>query len=70
MDALTMSWVNTRAAHLLSVHRMMPIEVGNGQKEKFDTNYDDQLMYIQNAETILFPYSTSEDRLGISRTMY
>ena len=33
MDALVMPWVNARAAHLLSVHRMMPIEVGNGQEE-------------------------------------
>ena len=52
MDALAMPWVNARVVHLLSVHRMMPVEVGDGQKEKFDTNYDDQLMYTQNAETI------------------
>ena len=46
MDTLAMPWTNARAAHLLSVHRMMPMEVGNGQKEKFDMNDDDQLMYI------------------------
>ena len=34
MDALVMPWANARAVHLLSVHRMMPIEVGNGQEEK------------------------------------
>ena len=28
------------------------MEVGDGQKEKFDTNDDDQLMYTQNVETI------------------
>ena len=52
MDALAMPWANARAAHLLSVHRMMPIEVGNGQEEKFDVNDDDPLMYTQKVETI------------------
>ena len=54
MDALAMPWANARAAHLLLVSGMMPVEVGDGQKEKFDMN--DQLMYTQNAETIE-PYS-------------
>ena len=36
MDALTMPWANARAEHLLSVCRMIPMEVGDGQKEKFD----------------------------------
>ena len=35
MDALVMLWENTRVAHLLLVHRMMPMEVGDGHKEKF-----------------------------------
>ena len=52
MDALVMPWVDARVAHLLLVHRMTPMEVGDGQKEKFDTNDDDQLMYTQNVETI------------------
>ena len=52
MDALAMPWANARVAHLLLVHRMMPMEVGDGQKEKFDMNDDDQLMYTQNTETI------------------
>ena len=47
-----MPWANTRVAHLLLVHRMMPMEVGDGQKAKFYTNHDDQLMYTQNVETI------------------
>ena len=34
MDALAMPWANARVAHLLSVHRMAPIEVGGGQEEK------------------------------------
>ena len=45
MDALAMPWVNARAAHLLSMCRMMPMEVGDGQKEKFDTN--DQLCILR-----------------------
>ena len=52
MDALVTPWANARAAHLLLVHRMMPIEVGNGQEERFNMNDDDQLMYTQKAETI------------------
>ena len=47
-----MPWANARAAHLLLVHRMMPMEVGDGQEEKLDMNDDDQLMYTQNVETI------------------
>ena len=52
MDALEMPWANGRVAHLLSVHRMTPMEVGDGHEEKFDMNDNDQLMYTQKAETI------------------
>ena len=52
MDALATPWVNARVAHLLSVHRMAPAEVGEGQKEEVGTNSYDQLMYTQNVETI------------------
>ena len=51
MDALAMPWANARVAHLLSVHRMMTIGVGNGQEEKFDVNDYDSLMYTQKVET-------------------
>ena len=70
MDALVTPWVNARTAHLLSVHRMMPMEVGDGQKEKFDMNDDDQLMYTQNVETIelfsshLVPVKTGRAYMG------
>ena len=57
MDALATPWANARVAHLLSVCRMMPMEVGDGQEEKFDTNDNDQLMYTQKAETIV-PFSS------------
>ena len=52
MDALATPWANARVAHLLLVHRMMPMEVGDGQKEKFNTKDNDQLMYTQNVETV------------------
>ena len=52
MDALVMPWVNARVTHLLSVHRMMPKEVVDGQKEEVDVNGYDQLMYTKNGETI------------------
>ena len=32
MDALEMPWANARAAHLLLVHRMTPMEVGDSQE--------------------------------------
>ena len=52
MDALVMPWVNARVAHLLSVYRMMAMEVGEGQEEKLDMNDDDRFMYTQKVETI------------------
>ena len=52
MDALAMLWANARVVHPLSVCRMMPMEVDDGQKEGVDTNGYDQLMYTQNTETI------------------
>ena len=45
MDALVTPWVNGRVAHLLLVHRKMPVEVGDAQKEEVDVNRYDQLMY-------------------------
>ena len=52
VDALAMPWANARVAHLLSVCRMMTLEVGDGLKEEPDPDSYDQLMYTQNAETI------------------
>ena len=52
MDALAILWANARVVHLLSVCRMVPVEVGEGQKEEVGTNGYDQLMYTQNVETI------------------
>ena len=52
VDALATPWANARVAHLLSVHRMMTMEVGDGLKEESDPDGYDQLMYTQNVETI------------------
>ena len=57
MDALATPWANARAAHLLAVQWMMPVEVGNGQEKGYDTNKDSPLMYTQKAET-LEPFSS------------
>ena len=52
VDTLVMLWANARVAHLLSVHRMATMEVGDSLKEKVDADGYDQLMYTQNIETI------------------
>ena len=57
MDTLAMPWGNTRAAQLLAVRRMMPVEVGNNQEERYDTDKDSPLMYTQKSET-LEPFSS------------
>ena len=57
VDALMMLWANARVVHLLLVHRMMSVEVGDGQKEEVDENSYNQLMYTQNVETIEPSYS-------------
>ena len=57
MDALAMPWANARAAHLLAVRRMTPMEVGDSQEERYDTDDDNPLMYTQKAET-LEPFSS------------
>ena len=57
MDTMAMPWANARASHLLAVHRVMPMEVGDGQGEKSNMNDDYQLMYTQKVET-LEPFSS------------
>ena len=70
MDALAMPWVNARAAHLLAVRRMMPVEVGNDQEEEYNTDKDSLLMYTQKIETLdpfsshVVPMKTTKAYLG------
>ena len=52
MDALAMPWANARAAPLLAVWRMTPMEVGDSQEKRYDTDNDNPLMYTQKAETL------------------
>ena len=52
VDALVMPWANARVAHLLLVHRMMSMEVGDGLKKELGPDSYDQSIYTQNVETI------------------
>ena len=57
MDALAMPWANARAAHLLAIRRMTPVEVGGDWEEGCETDQDSPLMYTQKVET-LEPFSS------------
>ena len=57
MDALAMLLANARAAHLLAVRRMTPVEVGNDQERGCDTDQDSPLRYTQKVET-MEPFSS------------
>ena len=52
MDALAMPWANARAAHLLAIRRMTPVEVGNDWEEGCETDQNSPLMYTQKVETL------------------
>ena len=52
INALAMPWANARVAHLLLVHRMMTVEVGDSIKEEPNLDGYDQVMFTQNVETI------------------
>ena len=47
-----MPWANARAAHLLAVRRMVPIEVGDTDEKGNDANQDGFVMYTQKVENI------------------
>ena len=47
-----MPWVNARVAHLLLVHRMTAIKVGDSIPEESSSDNYDQVMFTQNVETI------------------
>ena len=66
VDALVMPWVNARVVHLLLVHRMVTMEVGDSLKEEVDTDGYDQLMYTQNVETIE-PFSSHVMPVNVGR---
>ena len=57
MDALAMPWVNARAAHLLAIRRMAPVEAEDTHEKGYDTDQDSFVMYTQKVET-LEPFSS------------
>ena len=65
IDILVMPWANARVAHLLSVHRMIAIEVGDGILEEPSSDNYDQVMFTQDVETIeAFPSHVVPVKLG------
>ena len=52
IDALAMPWANARMAHLLLVHRMTAVKVGDGIAEESSSDDYDQVMFTQNVKTI------------------
>ena len=57
MDALAMPWANARAAHLLAIWRMVPVEVEGDRKEGYDTSQEGFIMHTRKVE-ILEPFSS------------
>ena len=66
IDALAMLWANARVAHLLSVCRMMTMEVGDGIVEEPSPDGYDTVMFTQNMETI-DPYSSCMVQVKVGR---
>ena len=70
LDALAMPWENERAAHLLAIRRMVPVEVEDTHEKGYDTNQDSFVMYTQKVETLepfsshVIPVKTMEAYLG------
>ena len=52
INTLATPWVNARVAHLLSVHRMTVVKVGDGTVEECSTDNYNKVMFTQNIETI------------------
>ena len=69
MDTLAMLWANARAAHLLTIRRMMPVEVGNDQEGGMNTDQDSPLMYTQKVET-LEPFSSHVIPMKMTETYW
>ena len=51
IDTLAMPWANARVAHLLLVHRMTAVKIGDGIEEESSSDNYDQVMFTQNIET-------------------
>ena len=46
-----MPWANPRVAHLLLVHRMKAVKLGDDTAEESSSDDYDQVMFTQNVET-------------------
>ena len=57
MDDLAMPWANARAAHLLAVWRMAPVEVEDDGKEGYKISQEGFIMHTQKVE-LLEPFSS------------
>ena len=57
MDGLATPWANARAAHLLAIWRMVPVEVEDDRKEGYDTSQEGFIMHTRKVE-ILEPFSS------------
>ena len=57
IDALATPWANARAAHLLAIQRMAPVEVEDDRKEGYDTSQEGFVMHTRKVET-LEPFSS------------
>ena len=67
IDVLVMLWANARVAHLLSVCRIMTVEVGDGIVEEPNPEGYDQIMFTQNVETraLLLLHGAGEGGKGL-----
>ena len=52
IDALAMPWANAKVAHLLAVHRMTAIMVGDEFMVEPSSDDYDEVVFTQNVETI------------------
>ena len=52
IDALAMPWVNARVAHLLAVHRMTAMMVGDELMAEPSSDDYDKVVFTWNVETI------------------
>ena len=52
IDTLAMPWATARVTHLLSVCRMMAMEVGDGIADDSSPDDYNEIMFTQKAETI------------------
>ena len=66
IDALATPWANARVVHLLLVHRMLTMEVGDGLKEEPNPDGYEQVMFTQNVETIE-PFSSHMVPVKVAR---